>query len=453
MLLAIDKWMLRLAAVMPFVAGCIKLISAFSKAGTLANPDPVLSFMNTRLARLSILGEVFDYFQSGDHPRSFKYMAAPEKQVLMNTWLSRWLKIGVKPFAARRAIAIIVCCVLMGVAPVSLHGSQSEGNDIESLKAFLIKHPAVESIVFRFRNDQRARANSPSGRLDMQQHSTFQGAWQDGDFWIRGLGEQFYEASKLDTNTSHFVGRSGQIFWQAGPEFSVKAVLPPEQADAYPSSASSNNVAMSTLGGAALLSRVLDLYLFDIKPGSFRFSGNTFAVWLNRGTQAEGELFTNDGKIAAIKFKLPQQEDYSIFHLQYAADTNAIPSFFPALIKQKVYRSDGTLLRTAQEIEILGLKLASSRLSADYFLPDRFYVAAGTDPASKLRATREIFSTNDDLYQKTDLGFRRLPSPIPQKSGSTRVIFISLLALALLFPAFLMISRKKQTKQKQTRIV
>lgn len=350
------------------------------------------------------------------------------------------------PFGIHFWLASLCLSHCVNCAQAQPIGADSKSN-IEQIKEYITVRPAVAIAVVRSRNDLISRNDLTNSKF---QYATYQGARQDGNFYVRKVIVDADENEMFNTNTVEAFGRSELIAWQAGHKgnlaasfFTIKTALDENDAIGFFRVGHlTNKVAQIASSVGGLFNRFLDFGLIDMRSGAVWFDGNKFRVQLNRGREAQGELLSKDGIVTGIKYQIKGDEPYVISEFDYDVSAEG-PSFFPAKITQKVYDGGGSVVKTNMIFSFFRLRLAESNLNAGYFLPDRF------DPSYKNPkvSVSRLELTNGVTYQIIDGKKVELQNAskrsFAKKDSQVFLVILCLLAVVGVFLIFGFFSKNK----------
>jgi hypothetical protein len=255
-------------------------------------------------------------------------------------------------------------------------GEVERKGNLEELKRFLASPPPLEYALYYVTNDSasRFRTSSPtrqegSGAAESS-IEIFEGSWCNGNFWMRWFGPG--SASPLGPVSGAFVGRSGDIYWNAvGPAVFTQTVRERERE-------SLAKYSYARPFGEEKFLRILTLGIYVAQSGTFQFDGNGFIVDQGVGPKTHGELLVTNGWVTGIRLeRLEAVNSYSIFEFTYDRNRDQLPWFFPSEITQKVYHKTGEFTTEGYHAVFLKLQIADRELPPGRFLPDGIVVPVG----------------------------------------------------------------------------
>jgi hypothetical protein len=212
------------------------------------------------------------------------------------------------------------------------------------------------------------------------------------------------------------VGRSGNMLWHATPSFVERTVVSTEDLASFLDPKTTNHVFRFVSAMGQIFFRFLDLGLYDVEPGSYRFDGNRFTVRLNRGGESEGEMLLEQGLVTRIRFQIPGLQKRFVSELEYGGNAD-VPDFLPTHVVQKVFGAKGDFERISLDFKFLRLEWPTNRLEDAFFSPDRFYESSPT----RSRVSQLTLS-NGLTYQR--MGGPGAPlAPVPSLHSSSRSVF------------------------------
>lgn len=340
-------------------------------------------------------------------------------------------------------------------------------DNVDQIKAFLTNCPPIEIAIIKAANDlgkfdPRGVMGNRGKIVPPPKVAIYQGARDEDNFYVRQVFENADAGAPFDSNTLVAVGRSQDIVWnltKTGSSLQSTSFLhfvitrnsltDVENRD-FRNDTPSNSIAPFSAAVERLFCHFIDLGLYDMKPGSFQFDGNSFRFELNKGNKkAEGNLILEGKKVSGLRYHIIGTDLDSTSNFKYSPNPD-IPEYLPSRVVQTSYRSNNATMSTNMDYEFVRLEYAKGPIDRAYFLPDRF-AKAPSNASAKIVYTQLIFS-NQTLYANQDRKHLiAVPDRVPaSRSGIVRTFTLCAFTAVLLAPLFVLIIKAAIKRKRST---